>query len=190
VFLFLVDDTRPIEIGKLANGDPDLIFRGFYAYNSEVGARALGIATFWLRAVCQNRNLWGVEDFDHLRITHSKYGNQRFVREAAPALERYARSEPTKLLAGINAAKEAVVAKTDEERIEFLGKKGNLDLSLKMAMAIIETHEREEGRKPESIFDMCQGMTAVARTLPNQDTRLELEKQASRLMNRAARNAV
>jgi hypothetical protein len=45
VFLFLVDDTRPIEVGKLANGDPDLIFRGFYAWNSEVGARSMGIVS-------------------------------------------------------------------------------------------------------------------------------------------------
>jgi hypothetical protein len=28
-----------------------------------VGAKTLGMASFYLRAVCQNRNLWGVEDF-------------------------------------------------------------------------------------------------------------------------------
>jgi len=58
VFLFLVDDTHPIEAGKLPNGDPDLFFRGFYCWNSEVGSKTLGIATFYLRAVCMNRNLW------------------------------------------------------------------------------------------------------------------------------------
>jgi len=58
VFLFLVDDTHPIEAGKLADGSPDLFFRGFYAWNSEVGSKTLGIASFYLRAVCQNRNLW------------------------------------------------------------------------------------------------------------------------------------
>jgi hypothetical protein len=58
VFLFLVDDTHPIEAGKLPNGDPDLYFRGFYCWNSEVGSKTLGIATFYLRAVCMNRNLW------------------------------------------------------------------------------------------------------------------------------------
>jgi hypothetical protein len=30
VFLFLVDDTNPIEAGKLPDGSPDLYFRGFY----------------------------------------------------------------------------------------------------------------------------------------------------------------
>ena len=30
VFLFLVDDTHPIEAGRLPDGSPDLYFRGFY----------------------------------------------------------------------------------------------------------------------------------------------------------------
>ena len=47
VFLFLVDDTHPIEAGRLPNGDPDLYFRGFYCWNSEVGSKTLGIASFY-----------------------------------------------------------------------------------------------------------------------------------------------
>ena len=39
VFLFLVDDHNPIEAGKLPDGSPDLYFRGFYCWNSEVGAK-------------------------------------------------------------------------------------------------------------------------------------------------------
>jgi hypothetical protein len=67
VFLFLVDDTNPIEAGRLADGSPDLYFRGFYCWNSEVGSKTLGIASFYLRAVCMNRNLWGCGEFraDH-----------------------------------------------------------------------------------------------------------------------------
>jgi hypothetical protein len=86
VFLFLVDDLNPIEAGKLPDGSPDLYFRGFYCWNSEVGAKTLGIASFYLRAVCQNRNLWGVEDFEEITIRHSKYAASRFAHEAAPAL--------------------------------------------------------------------------------------------------------
>jgi len=86
VFLFLVDDLNPIEAGRLPDGSPDLYFRGFYCWNSEVGAKTLGIASFYLRAVCQNRNLWGVEDFEEITIRHSKYAASRFAHEAAPAL--------------------------------------------------------------------------------------------------------
>ncbi len=58
VFVFLVDDAHPIEAGKLPNRDPDIYFRGFYAWNSEVGSKTLGVASFFLRAVCMNRNIW------------------------------------------------------------------------------------------------------------------------------------
>lgn len=66
VFIFLVDDLNPIEAGRLSDGSPDLYFRGFYCWNSDVGAKTLGMASFYLRAVCQNRNLWGVEDFEEI----------------------------------------------------------------------------------------------------------------------------
>ena len=101
VFLFLVDDRNPIEAGKLSDGSPDLYFRGFYCWNSEVGAKTLGMASFYLRAVCQNRNLWGVEDFQEIKIRHSKYAASRFAHEAAPALTRFANSSPQGFVNGI-----------------------------------------------------------------------------------------
>ena len=101
VFLFLVDDLNPIEAGTLPDGSPDLFFRGFYCWNSEVGAKTLGIASFYLRAVCQNRNLWGVEDFQEISIRHSKYAANRFAHEAAPALTRFADSSPAPFVQGI-----------------------------------------------------------------------------------------
>ena len=84
VFLFLVDDTHPIEAGRLRNGDPDLYFRGFYCWNSEVGSKTLGIASFFLRAVCMNRNIWGAEGFEEISIRHSKFAAHRFAHQAAP----------------------------------------------------------------------------------------------------------
>ena len=119
VFLFLVDDTHPIEAGRLADGGPDLYFRGFYCWNSEVGSKALGIASFYLRAVCQNRNLWGVENFEEIAIRHSKFAAQRFAHEAAPALGRFANSSPAPFIAGIRAAREQIVARNDEDRKSF-----------------------------------------------------------------------
>lgn len=183
VFLFLVDDTHPIEAGRLPNGDPDLYFRGFYAWNSEVGSKTLGIASFYLRAVCQNRNLWGVEGFEEISIRHSKFAAQRFTHEAAPALTSFANSSPAPFIAGIRAARERIVARTDEDRESFLRKRG---FSKPETAKIIETVLNEEDRKPESIFDFVQGITALARGKTNQDTRLDLEARARKLMERAA----
>lgn len=183
VFLFLVDDTHPIEAGRLPNGEPDLYFRGFYCWNSEVGSKTLGIASFYLRAVCMNRNLWGVEGFEEISMRHSKFAAQRFAHEAAPALASFANSSPAPFVAGIKAARERIVARTDEDRESFLRKRG---FSKTETGKIIETVLSEEGRPPESIFDFVQGMTAHARTKAHQDSRLELEAKAKTLLEKAA----
>lgn len=183
VFLFLVDDTHPIEAGRLPDGSPDLYFRGFYCWNSEVGSKTLGIASFYLRAVCMNRNLWGVENFEEITIRHSKFAAQRFAHESAPALTSFANSSPVPFTAGIKAARERIVARSEEDRDGFLRKRG---FSKSETAKIIETVLHEEGRPPESLFDFVQGITALARGKAHQDARLELEAKAKRLLERAA----
>ena len=183
VFLFLVDDTHPIEAGRLPNGDPDLYFRGFYCWNSEVGSKTLGVASFYLRAVCMNRNLWGVEGFEEISIRHSKFAAQRFAHEAAPALANFASSSPAPFIAGVKAARERIVARKDEERETFLRKRG---FSRAETAKVIAAVVSEEGRPPESVFDFVQGITALARTKPHQDARLELEGKAKALLDHAA----
>jgi hypothetical protein len=160
-----------------------LFFRGFYCWNSEVGAKTLGMASFYLRAVCQNRNLWGVEDFEEITIRHSKYAASRFAHEATPALTRFADSSPMPFVNGIKVAREKIVARTDEDRDEFLRERG---FSKAETTKIIETVLAEEGRKPESVFDFVQGITAVARGKPQQDARLDFESRAKKLLDRAA----
>jgi hypothetical protein len=144
-----------------------------------VGAKTLGMASFYLRAVCQNRNIWGAEGFEEISIRHSKFAGHRFAHQAAPALSRFADSSPIPFMAGIRAAREAIVARKDEDRSEFLRKRG---FSRPETEKIIATVLDEEGRPPESVFDFVQGITALARTRPHQDARLELEARASKLL--------
>ena len=182
VFLFLVDDTHPIEAGKLPNGEPDLFFRGFYCWNSEVGSKTLGIATFYLRAVCMNRNLWGVENFEEISIRHSKFAANRFAHEAAPALETFADSSAMSFVEGIKTARGRIVARSDEDRETFLRKNG---FSKNDTAKIIQSVIAEEGHPPASLFDFVQGITAHARARSNQDTRLEIEGKARKLFAKA-----
>lgn len=183
VFLFLVDDTHPIEAGKLSNGEPDLFFRGFYAWNSEVGAKTLGVSTFYLRGVCMNRNLWGVERFEEISLRHSKFAANRFAHEAAPALTQFADASPGGFIAGVKTARERIVARTDEDREDFLRRRG---FTKSDTNQVIQTVLAEEGHPPASLYDFVQGITAVARSRPHQDARLELEGKARTLLTRAA----
>ena len=161
VFLFLVDDMNPIEAGTLPDGSPDLFFRGFYCWNSEVGAKTLCIASFCLRAVCQNRNLWGVEDFQEISIRHSKYAANRFAHEAAPALANFADSSRAPLHRGhpmrrANASSPAVTR--TEPTIS-----GSAVSRRPRRAKIVETVLAEEGRPPESGSTTCRAASTTMR---------------------------
>jgi len=181
VFVFLVDDRNPIEVGKLANGEPDLMFRGFYAWNSETGSKTAGIAAMYLRGVCMNRNLWGVENFHEIKIRHTKFAPDRFAMEARPALQSFANGSTYSFVEGVKAAKDAIVARDDEDRLEFLTKRAGL--SGRMAKAAAARHLKEEGRPVASVWDAAQAITAIARDVPHQDARIEVERKAGRLLD-------
>ncbi len=183
VFLFLVDDTRPIEAGRLPDGSPDLYFRGFYCWNSEVGAATLGIATFYLRAVCQNRTLWGVEQFREVSFRHTRFAPDRFAREVAPALAALAQAGTAPFAEGVAAARTRVLARTDEDRGAFLRALG---IPAAQAQRMLAQALAEERRPPETAFEFVQAITAAARLEPHQDRRVGLERVAGRLLARAA----
>lgn len=181
VFIFLIDAENPIEIGRLPNGDPDVLMRGFYVWNSEVGSKTAGIATMYLRGVCMNRILWGIEGFQEISIRHTKHGPDRFLGEALPALEGYAHGSTQTLLEGVKAAQEAKVAADQEEAITFLRNRG---LSKKLATSALERHEAEEGKPVRSIWDFANALTAEARTIQNADARIDLERAAGALLEK------
>jgi hypothetical protein len=72
---------------------------------------------------------------------------------------------------------------SDEDRDSFLRRRG---FTKGETGKVIEMVLAEEDRPPESIFDFVQGITALARTKANQDTRLELEGKARKLLESAA----
>ena len=184
IFVFLVDDTHPIEVGKLANGDPDLMFRGFYAWNSETGSKTAGIAAMYLRGVCMNRNLWGVENFQEIKIRHTKFAPDRFAYEAAPALQSFAHGATANFLDGVKAAQDAKIASDDDAALEFLAKRAGL--SQRMAKSAAARHLDEEQKPVRSVWDAAQAITAIARDNPHQDNRIDLERKAGALLDKVA----
>ena len=182
IFLFLVDDKNPIEVGKLKNGDPDLMFRGFYVSNSEVGAKSFRLGTMYLRGVCMNRCLWGVENFQEIKINHTKFALDRFRDEAAPALRDYSNGNSDNLIQGVENAKAQKLAKDDEEMLEFLQKR--VGLSQKMSQAALDRHQEEEDAPVRTTWDTVQAITAIARDIPHQDNRFEIERKAGQLLDK------
>lgn len=78
----------------------------------------------------------------------------------ATALLRFTESSPAPFIDGIRAARKRIVARSDNDRQDFLRKRG---FSKAETGRIVETVPVEEDRPPESVFDFVQGITAVAR---------------------------
>jgi hypothetical protein len=181
VFIFQCRDQYPIEIGKLDNGDPDYLFPGFIVSNSEVGSRSLSIETMYLRGVCMNRNLWGCEQKQSLRMRHSKGLPIRFAAEAMPRLREFSESSASAVVAKVREAKGITVGKDDDEVRDFIQGRG---FSKKAASDIMEAVVTEEGHRARNLWDIVNGITAKARELNHQDERVALERQAGALMEK------
>jgi len=175
-FMFLVDEQNPIEV----NGD--LMYRGFYTWNSEVGSATFGLAMFLYRYVCANRIIWGQQEYRELKIVHRANGPDQFRREGAKVLKEYANSSPREVEATIRRAKELEVGRDEEEVGEWLMKRG---YKKREAEGIIKSAKAEEGQA-RTLMDVVNGASALARSITHTDTRVKAERMAGKLMKTAA----
>lgn len=176
VFIFLVDPQNPIEV------DGEQLFRGFYTWNSEVGAATFGLCTFLYRYVCDNRIIWGATDVQELRIRHTGGAPDRFAYEGGRFLQRYANESTAKLVDGIKAAKSKDIPTGKNETVdEWLQRRG---FTKAQAKASVEMARAEEGRA-RSYWDIVNGVTAYARSVTHTDERVTLEAKAGKIMSMA-----
>lgn len=180
VFIFLCRDQYPIEVGKLADGSPDYLFPGVSVSNSEVGSRSLTLETFMLRGICENRNLWGVENKQTIRLRHTEGLPSRFVADAIPRLQDFSQTSANAVAAKVRAAKAARIGADNDEVAEWMQKKGFGKAETK---SIMDTVFQTEGHPARSIWDVVQGSTYLSRDIAHQDTRMEAERKAGDLMN-------
>lgn len=177
MFVFLADEEHRIEIPNRRAGQAGMLARGFFVWNSEVGDKTFGIATFLFDYVCCNRIVWGAQEYGEIKIRHSAAAPERFLREITPALEHYAASSATTVTAAIEQARAAKIGDADAVSA-FLAKR----FSKRVAETVQTTHQLEEGRPIETLWDATTGVTAYARTVANTDERVALEREAGDIM--------
>lgn len=178
VFIFLVDPKNPVEVGG------EKLFRGFYTWNSEVGSATFGLTTFLYRYVCDNRIIWGASNVRKLRIKHTGGAPDRFAYEGHKYLKAYAEESTRQLTEQIGRAQAMDIplnkgkSETVQDWLQSWG------FTKAVAQASTETAQAEEG-KVRSIWDIVQGVTAYARSVPHTNDRVDLESKAGKLMDYA-----
>ena len=180
VFVFLVDEANPVEV-RLETGMRRL-FRGFMVWNSEVGHHRFGFMTFLYDFVCDNRTVWGAREVKEIQIRHTKNAPARFAREVRPRLRAYAEASATQVTAQLERAARLRLGTSDEEILSWLQRH---DFTKVEGERIIRQATAEEGGA-RTLWEVVNGGTALARSIPHADGRLALERRVSRLLAAAA----
>jgi hypothetical protein len=176
VFIFLVDERNPITVR--VEGTDRHLFRGFMVWNSEVGSKRLGILTFLYDFVCDNRMVHGARQVKELSIRHTKRAPARFAEDVRPMLRSYAEASAGDVAAILAHSTETVIGRSDEEVRAWLLLR---EFTKPEASRIIDLAKREEG-DARTVWQVVNGGTAVARSLPHADMRVAFERRVSRLI--------
>lgn len=179
VFIFLADEKNRIEMSDRRNGQGGSLARGFFVWNSEVGAQSIGAAFFLFDYVCMNRIVWGVQEFKEIRLRHTKTAPDRWLEEITPVLMEYSKASAAPIEQTIAEAQQKRV---DDDLDKFLSSR----FSRSETTAIKQAHIREEGRPIETVWDATTAVTAHAKTIPNQDARVSMERKGGDILDLVA----
>ena len=178
MFVFLADEHNRVEVPNRRNGAPGSLARGFFVWNSEVGAASLGIGFFLFDYVCCNRIVWGAQEYKEVKIRHTSGAPDRWLDEVRPALMTYANSAASPVEALVQSAMTRKVEKVEEFMANRFGKK--------IAERMNGVHQLEEGRPIETVWDVVTGATAYARSMESQPERVGIEREAGSILQMAA----
>lgn len=181
MFVFLADEERRIEIPNRRDGKPGSLARGFFVWNSETGAGTLGIATFLFDYVCQNRMVWGAREVEEIRVRHTAGAPIKWIEDVAPAIEAYSHSSTAGIEQTLALARSHRIGDVDKVR-EFLSKR----FTKSQAGAMMAAHVSDEGRPIETLWDAATGATAYARGIQYMDQRVNIEREAGKILDLAA----
>lgn len=180
MFVFLADEKNRVTMENRRNSKSGTLARGFFVWNSEVGAATLGVATFLFDYACCNRIVWGAQGYREIKLRHTSGAPDRFVEQVLPVLDNYSHSSAKPVEDTIKAAQ---AAKLETSLADFLK---NRRYSQSAIVAVAQAHEAEEGRPIETLWDVVTGITAHAKSIAYQDERVAMERDAGKVLDLVA----
>lgn len=182
MFAFMVDSDRRI-FEKLPGGG---LSRGFFAWNSEVGAATFGISTFMYQYVCGNHMVWGASNVRELKVRHIGNAAGRGFSGLIGELKAYAESSEDGDVAKVEAMQRMSLGNNPNEVLDaiFGLKNRPAELTKKVILESYEVAEKHTDwyGDPRTVWGMVSGMTQVARDMPNANDRAALERASVKVM--------
>lgn len=172
MFVFLADEENRIETAGRN------LARGFFLWNSEVGDTTLGLGFFLFDYVCCNRIVWGADKYTEVRVRHTKGAPDRWLEEIQPVLTEYHNGSAAPIIEAIEHARQVKI-EADED--DFIASR----FGKRMVEPLRAISMSEEGHPIENAWDLAVAATAHARSIPNTNDRLEVERAAGLLLRAA-----
>jgi len=177
MFAIMVDPQRTIDDGS-AGG----LYRAVMLGNSEVGGGSLEATLMWLRSVCGNHILWGVQGVQRWSLRHT--GN---VRQRWQEAMRWITTNGSKNLLGdeqaIRKLREVKLGGDREQTVESVYRFRISGLSQRdIESAYDITSTTPEDGDPRSAWGIAQGLTRLSQQSVYADKRNKLDEAAGKVL--------
>jgi hypothetical protein len=182
IHMLFIDGGSILDAGITWDHKPDVLHRGWIIGNSEVGLRAMYIATFLFRIVCGNFCIHGITDVNFKSIRHTPGAPMKFVKEAVPALKAYVDEAAGPMETVIKKAKQLELPQGLEEHTRYFRARDFTANETAMARMVAD---REEGGH-YNLYQMVNGFTKYAQKITYRDIRVNLETRAGKLLENLA----
>ena len=179
LFIFQVDGDRRIE-----DGSPQGLGRGFFVWNSEVGARSFGISTFFYRYICGNHIVWGASNVTESRLRH--VGAEAWTRARAEVelnLRQWANEGASGVEAQIRVAQATVLGKDKAATTAAVVRATGASAKLVSGAWDAASQWADLDGAPNTLWGMAQAITRYSQSSEWTAARVETDRIAGQLLN-------
>jgi histone H3/H4 len=172
LFVFMVDPLGWTEIGG------ETFAPGFFAWNSEVGRRSVGIETFWFQAVCQNHIVWDAAEVVEFSRKHTANVHEALIgiRQIIENLVAKRDARKDGFASVIRKAMDTKLGNDAEETLKEVCKNGIPHSVAREAITIAQ----EKGRF--TVWAVVDALTRLAQQSRNAGDRTEADAKAAKLL--------
>lgn len=176
--VLLKDDTNRVEDGSEGG-----LMRAVVIRNSEVGSAKFSVWAAYLRSICGNLILWGVERSVEIAFRHVGDGmDERSLLALNGLMQAHHNAPARELEARIERLKAVEFGPSRTEVVDHLfSRKIASRKALESAYTLCESTEPD--LNPRSPWGMAQGLTRYSQIAPNFDRRAEVDKAAGKVLD-------
>src|SRR5262249_14657079 len=183
LFVFLVHPERIIDDGNQG------LMRGVFLWNSEVGAGAFKVRSFYLENICGNHIVWGASDVREIKVRHRGNGTLRADGEMAAQLRAYADAPASVEEEMIRLSRHYSLGQDRDETIKRVHGIKSIGVTLGEIEAAYDTAERWEHvakSPPTSAWGFVHGLTRLSQREEHADQRHRLDRAGGKVLRLAA----